>query len=68
MSCLGNNKSRERLKRLFTCQTGQNSSKRKIVGYLNHFGNFNNLKGKKKKVDFCLATFLYYYSVGSTIF
>lgn len=49
-------KGEREFKHLFTCQTGQNSSKRKIICYLNHFSNFSNLKGQQKEIDFCVAT------------
>lgn len=50
-SCFCSNKRRKRVKHLFTCQTGQNSSKRKIICYLNHFNNFSKLKEKKRLIS-----------------
>lgn len=60
ISCFCSNKRRKRVKHLFTCQTGQNSSKRKIMYYLNHFSNLNYLRGKiLNKMDFLLTTLIF---------
>lgn len=59
-SCFCSNQRRERVKHLFTCQTGQKFSKRKMMCLLKQFSNFMYQKGQKKNKELISVQRLYF--------